>query len=86
VLRGGGGAAGPAGPDQPRHRRVPGRGDRRRLFGERAVSAAGRPARRFPGRGLAAAQRQQKATIALAPYVAITALAPLALLLWRRNR
>jgi hypothetical protein len=55
----------------------------RRLFSERA--GAGRPARRFPGRGLAVAQRQQKSTIALAPSVAITALAPLALLLWRRN-
>ena len=56
-----------------------------RLFNERAVLAAGRPARRFPGRGLAVARRQQKSTIALAPYVAITALAPLALLLWGRT-
>src|SRR5262245_60275832 len=35
--------------------------------------AARRPARRFSRRGLAVAQRQRKSTIALAPYVAITA-------------
>lgn len=53
-------------------------------YSERDLAAALRSARRLIGRGPTVVQGARRSRLALAPYVALAAAVPLALLLWRR--
>ena len=56
------------------------------VYSEGEVDAAGRKARQLLGSGATVVRGERAGQIALAPYLAVAALLPLALLLWKRDR
>jgi len=56
------------------------------VYSENQIGAAGRKAREFLGSGPTAVQGEKAGKLVLAPYLALAALFPFGLLLWRRDR
>jgi hypothetical protein len=56
------------------------------VYSERELGAATRRARELLGTGRTVTEGERRSRTALAPYLALTAFLPLALLLWRRDR
>ena len=56
------------------------------VYSEDQIGAAGRKAREFLGSGPTAVQGENAGKLVLAPYLALAALFPFGLLLWRRDR
>jgi hypothetical protein len=56
------------------------------VYSENQLGSAGRKARAFLGSGPTVVQGERAGKVALAPYLAVVALFPFGLLLWRRDR
>ena len=56
------------------------------VYSESQVGAAARKARQLLGSGPTVVQGERAGKVALAPYLALAALFPFGLLLWRRDR
>jgi hypothetical protein len=56
------------------------------VYSENEVGAAGRKARQLLGSGPTAVEGEKAGKLVLAPYLALAALFPFGLLLWRRDR